>query len=260
MKAVASRDNPTFKQLRLLADDGREIRRRQQTLLDGPHLLRACLDAGKIPAMILLAESAQDNREAAELIARCAQVERVTFRDSLFAELSGVASPVGIAALIDLPPEPDAAVTGDCVLLDGIQDAGNVGTILRTAAAAGVTDVVLGAGCAGAWTPRVLRAAQGAHFQLRLHEQRELSAWLDAYSGQIAATVTRDGTSVFAAELAGPTAWLFGSEGRGVEPRLIERAGLRLTIPLAAGAESLNVAAAAAVCLFEAVRQRGLRA
>ena len=140
-----------------------------------------------------------------------------------------------------------------------MQDAGNVGTLLRTAAAAGVRDVLLGTGCAGAWTPRVLRAAQGAHFVLAIHEQVDLATFLHSYPGNSVATVARDGASLYALDLTRPTAWLVGNEGAGLAPELIAAAQTRATIPLSAGSESLNVAAAAAVCLFEMRRQRTAR-
>jgi TrmH family RNA methyltransferase len=144
-------------------------------------------------------------------------------------------------------------------LLDAVQDAGNVGTLLRTAAAAGVRDVLLGPGCAGVWTPRVLRAAQGAHFGLRIREQVDLADFLENYPGNSVATVARAGQSLYALDLKSPAAWLFGNEGSGLAPALIAAARTRATIPLAAGTESLNVAAAAAICLFEMRRQRTLR-
>jgi TrmH family RNA methyltransferase len=142
------------------------------------------------------------------------------------------------------------------LLLDAVQDAGNVGAILRTAAAAGVRNVLLGPGCAGAWTPRVLRGGQGAHFSLAIREQVDLAAALAAGSAQSVATVARGGRNLYELDLRGPIHWLVGNEGAGLSAELVAVAQLHATIPLAAGTESLNVAAATAVCLFEANRQR----
>ncbi len=141
-------------------------------------------------------------------------------------------------------------------MLDAVQDAGNIGTILRTAAAAGVTTVVLGEGCAGAWTPRVLRAGQGAHFSVRILEQVALPALLENSEIASYAAVAREGASLYATDLRAPCCWLFGNEGAGLSPPILERVRHRVTIPMAATTESLNVAAAAAVCLFEMQRQR----
>ena len=143
--------------------------------------------------------------------------------------------------------------------LDAVQDAGNVGAILRTAAAAGVADVLLGPGCAGVWTPRVLRAAQGAHFSLRLREGVELPTAVGAYPGASLAAMAGEGESIFDLNLSGDIAWIFGNEGSGIARPLADMATGRVTIPLARSTESLNVAAAAAVCLFEARRQQHLQ-
>lgn len=252
-RRIGSRDNPGFKALRALADDPR---RHGRAWLDGVHLVTTCLSRGVGIRQLLASESGQDNAEIAALLQAAPDVDRVILRDSLFREISGLASPTGIAAVIDIPPAPGGAIAGDAVLLDAVQDAGNVGTILRSAAAAGVRDVLLGAGCAGAWTPRVLRAGQGAHFSLAIREQVDLASELAACSASSIATVARDGTSLYDIDLSGPVLWLVGNEGAGLSPQLVAAAKIRATIPLAGGTESLNVAAATAVCLFEARRQR----
>lgn len=255
MKHVTSRDNAYFKQLRALVEDAREQRQRQQTLLDGVHLIDAFHQASGVPVELLLAESAQQTPEIQALLQRFPDVPQILLRDSLFRELSGVASPVGIAAVIAIPSAPPDHATTSCICLDAVQDAGNVGSILRTAAAAGVREIYLGKGCAGVWTPRVLRSAQGAHFSLRIREQVDLLALTPTLPMPAAATVAHQGTSLYQSDLRGPIAWILGNEGNGVSASLIAAAKLRVTIPLVE-AESLNVAAAAAVCLFEARRQQ----
>jgi len=256
MKHIASRDNATFKSLRALVESAREQRQRRQTLIDGLHLLEVYAQRGGVPATILLAESSLDNTEVMTRAAAFADVDVLIFKDALFRELSGVATPTGVAAVIAIPDECDALPTETCIMLDAIQDAGNVGSILRSAAAAGVRDVLLGPGSAGAWTPRVLRAAQGAHFSLNIREQADLPSLLEQLSMPGVATVVEGASSVYALDLSQPVAWLFGNEGAGLSDELIAAAKLRATIPLAAETESLNVAAAAAICLFEGRRQR----
>lgn len=267
MKAITSRDNPTLKALRLLLTDARKQRSSGRAVLEGPHLIAAALDHGVAPDLVVVSESALGNAEVATLLKRVGQAETLCLADALFRSLSELASPVGMLARIAIPsgpagavpPAPTFGVTGDCLLLDAVQDAGNVGTLLRTAAAAGVRDVLLGPGCAGAWMPRVLRAAQGAHFTLRIRERVDLAAFLQAYPGLSVATVARAGESLYALDLRPPIAWLFGNEGQGLAADLVALAKRHATIPLAIGNESLNVAAAAAVCLFEMRRQRGFR-
>jgi len=252
-RVITSRDNSSFKILRAVADDPR---RQGCALLDGIHLVATCFARGIAVKQLLVSESGQQNAEIAAVLRGAAGVDCVILRDALFREISGVRSPTGIAAVIDIPPAPEGAITSDAVMLDAVQDAGNVGTILRSAAAAGVRDVLLGTGCAGAWTPRVLRAGQGAHFSLAIRDQVDLPAALAASPVTSLATVARDGTSLYDVDLSGPIIWLVGSEGAGLSPQLIAAATIRATIPLAGGTESLNVAAATAVCLFEASRQR----
>ena len=269
MKTITSRDNPTLKSLRALLTDTRKQRASGQAVLEGPHLLAAALDHQVRPDLIVVCEGACTNPEVTGLLARAGKVETLCLPDPLFHSLSELAAPVGILARIAVPinaavpagavpPAPTFMPDGDCLLLDAVQDAGNVGTLLRTAAA-GVRDVLLGPGCAGAWSPRVLRAAQGAHFGLCIREQADLAGFLKHYSGNPVATVARDGASLYALDLRQPVAWLFGNEGAGLAPELVALAKRRSTIPLAAGSESLNVAAAAAVCLFEMRRQREFR-
>jgi TrmH family RNA methyltransferase len=259
-RPITSRANPSFKALRALADDPRAPRREGRTLVDGIHLVATCLARGVRIRQILFSESGRQHPEIVALLDQARGIDSLLFSDALFREIVGVATPTGIAAVIEIPSAAeDASIpsfAGDMVLLDAVQDAGNVGTILRTAAAAGVREVVLGSGCAGAWTPRVLRAGQGAHFSLRIREQVDLMRMLTTYGGTSIATVVHEGENLYALDLRQPLVWLFGNEGAGLAPALIAAARHRVTIPLVATSESLNVAVAAAVCLFEAARQR----
>ncbi|HUW38629.1 MAG TPA: RNA methyltransferase [Rhodocyclaceae bacterium] len=259
MKHIRSRDNPSFKALRSLAEDARERRRTGLSLLDGSHLVTAYRDKVGMPERLVVSERGAVQPEIIALQATLAGAETLLLADSLFAELSGVATPSGILALIRIPAVTEtSAGRGSCVLLDALQDAGNVGSILRSAAAAGIRDVFLGKGCAGAWTPRVLRSAQGAHFDLAIREQADLARVIENYSGSVVAATAHDAVPLYRLDLTGDIAWLFGNEGAGLSPELLSRAKFRAAIPMAPGSESLNVAAAAAVCLFEEVRQKRL--
>lgn len=253
MSIIASRQNPRFKALRALAE---EPRRHGAALADGIHLVATCLERGVTMQQLLVSESGLANPEIVALVARATRVECLRLSDALFREVTAIGTPTGIAAVIGIPVPGGGPLHGDAVLLEAVQDAGNVGAILRTAAAAGVNEVLLGPGCAGAWSMRVLRAAQGAHFSLSIREQVDLPAVVKAKRGLSIATVASGGADPYGIDLSGPVLWLFGNEGAGLSPALLGAADLAVTIPLAAGSESLNVAAAAAVCLFEARRQR----
>ncbi|WP_430434037.1 TrmH family RNA methyltransferase [Methyloversatilis sp.] len=255
MKHVQSRDNAQFKQLRKLATSSRARREAAETLIDGLHLFRSALDAGVRPKLAIVAERALDHAEVKAALAE--QGEAVLLlADALFDELSPTDTPTGLLGLIDIPAEAEAPITGDCLVLDAVQDSGNLGTLLRAAWATGVRDVLLTTGCAQAWSPKVLRAGQGAHFSLRIREHCDVAAALAGYPGRIVATRLDARSSLYALDLRGPVAWLFGNEGAGLSPAVSALATDPAIIPMPGAAESLNVAMAATVCLFEQVRQR----
>lgn len=254
MKLIQSRDNAFYKQLKKLAESGRERRKSGRTLLDGAHLVVAFEQAQGPVETLVVAESAQRQPEIARLIAGR---EITVLADPLLRELGLVDTPSGLLAIVAMPQARAAVdLAQDAVLLDGVQDPGNVGTLLRTAAAAGVRQVLLSPGCAAAWAPKVLRAGQGAHFVLNLVEDADLAAFVADYRGTTAVTCLDGASSLYEARWQGPLAWIFGAEGQGVRPELIAAAGLKIRIPMPGAVESLNVGAAAAVCLFEALRRR----
>ncbi|PKO39210.1 MAG: RNA methyltransferase [Betaproteobacteria bacterium HGW-Betaproteobacteria-4] len=254
MKLIQSRDNAFFKSLKRLAESGRERRKTGQTLLDGVHLVESYEAVFGPVETLIVAESALVGGEVAGFVEGR---ETVVLADALMRDLGLVDTPSGLLALIKTP-RAIATVNRkkDAILLDGVQDPGNVGTLLRTAAAAGVAQALLSPGCAAAWSPKVLRAGQGAHFALAIHEEVDLAGFMAGYEGITAVTCLDGATSLYRAELAGPVAWVFGAEGLGVRQELIELAGQRIRIPMPGTVESLNVGAAAAVCLFEMVRRR----
>ena len=258
MKRISSRDNPQVKYLHALASSGRERRKSGETLLDGAHLLMAALDAGLMPRMLIVSESGQHKPELADLLARLAGVPTISLPDPLFAHVSPVDTPSGLLALIAIPSTDfPAGLPNSVLLLESVQDAGNLGTILRTAAAAGVRCALLTEGCAQAWSPKVLRAGMGAHFVMDIFERVKAGEMVSRFDGQVLATgLGADARSVFELDLCGPVMWLFGAEGAGLSEATQQLATARVKIPMPGQMESLNVAAAAAICLFEQVRQR----
>lgn len=254
MKLIQSRDNAFFKSLKRLAESGRERRKTGQTLLDGLHLIKAYESAFGLVETLIVAESA---REVGEISAFVEGRDVVVLVDHLLRDLGLVDTPSGVLAVARMPTATVAVDrTNDAILLDGVQDPGNVGTLLRTAAAAGIKQALLSPGCAAAWSPKVLRAGQGAHFALAIHEDVDLIAFVADYQGTSAVTTLEQATSLYQAQWDGPLAWVFGSEGLGVSAELLAAARLRIRIPMPGAVESLNVAAAAAICLFEMLRRR----
>ena len=254
MQLIRSRANPFFKSLKRLAESGRERRQTGRTLLDGVHLVTAYEAVHGPVETLVVGESALAGSEIAGLVAG----RRIFgLADSLLRDLGLVETPSGLLA-VAVVPEATVAVDleKDAILLDGVQDPGNVGAILRTAAAAGIGQALLGPGCAAVWSPKVLRAGQGAHFALTIHEDADLAGFMAGYRGTTAVTCLDDATSLYDACWEGPLTWVFGAEGLGVRRELIDVAHLQIRIPMPGAVESLNVAAAAAVCIFEALRRR----
>lgn len=259
MSVLRSRDNPRVRRWHALTSDGRARRSARSALIEGPHLLAAYLDSGARPRAVLVSESGKKRPEIAALVQRSG-IAPVTLPDALFRWLADAASPAGLAAEIEIPvPAALPVAPGDCVFLEGIQDAGNVGAILRSAAAFGLRHAVLSRGCADPWSPKVLRAAMGGHFSLHVGEAEDLPAVLGRFRGTLICTVARGGRALAELELAGDAGWIFGAEGRGVSAQIASLAAERATIPLAPCAESLNVAAAAAICFYERSRRLSTR-
>ena len=257
MKRISSAANPGFKALRELVDSSRERRQSGLSILDGIHLVQAYQGGVGVPEEIWLSESGLENNEIKQIIKEIPSSRILLLSDSLFAQLSHVVTPTGIVAVVKTPrPRPAPAQMEACLMLEDLQDPGNLGSILRTAAAAGVRHVLLSKSSVHAWSPRVLRAGMGAHFMLDIHEQVDLAATARAFKGQVVATSRNAARSVYDADLAGNVALLFGNEGSGLSRALRGGAHAEVSIPMPGKLDSLNVAAAVAVCLFERVRQR----
>jgi len=259
MKEIKSADNARFRTLLRLNESARERRKSGYSLLDGIHLVAAYREHCGAPEEIIVSRSGLADPQIAALLPRLPE-PAVLLADGLFRQLSSVATPTGIIALVKTPRPavpPDEAVSS--LLLEDIQDPGNLGSILRSAAAAGVEQVILSRGSVHAWSPRVLRAGMGAHFGLRIHESADLLKAIAAFHGRVVATRQGAPRTVFDVDLTGTVALLFGNEGSGLSASSLGAAHEIVSIPMPGKSESLNVAAAAAVCLFERVRQQRTR-
>lgn len=254
-KRITSRDNPFCKSLLKLATSSRARREAGQTLLDGPHLLRAWLDAGRRPLHLVLNEGARGDAEILELLARCEDVPLALLDDALFRPLSELKTPNGLLALVNIPP-PAKQEANFILLLEDIQDPGNLGAILRSAAAAGCDALFLSPGCADAWSPKVLRAGMGGHNSIVINEKSNLVEIASSFEGRLFAASLEAKIALYDCDLRGKVAFAIGNEGAGLSQDLLAKAHRRFIIPMPGRVESLNAAAAAAVCLFEAVRQR----
>ena len=258
MKHIASRDNIHFKALKKLCQSGRERRKTGQTVLDGMHLIESYVQHVGALDEIVVSESGAQRREISRYLESSQAGNAISvLSDELYADLATVETPSGIMAVAALPRSARGLNQEiDALLLDGVQDPGNLGSILRSAAAAGFKQVLLSADCAQVWSPKTLRAGMGAHFLLDIHESCDLPAFLGGYRGQAVLTALDAKLDLYSLELRHAVAWVFGNEGQGVRLEVAESTPLSVRIPMPGSTESLNVAAAAAVCLFETVRQR----
>ncbi|UJP05214.1 MAG: RNA methyltransferase [Nitrosomonas sp.] len=255
MPIITSRNHPLIKQLIKLESSAAYRRKTGLTLLDGEHLLQAYLAEAGVPQLVIMTQSYAEQNGYAPLAGGTCKTATVS--DALFQLFSPVKTPAGILGLIAIPKP--GQLFGEkirySVLLEDIQDPGNLGSIIRSAAAAGVEDVYLSKHCADAWSPKTLRAAMGAHFLLRMHELCNLPQVAQEFPGTVIATALGASVSLYEAVLTGAVAFAFGNEGAGLSDDLLQTVAAVVAIPMPGKTESLNVAAAAAICLFEKVRQ-----
>lgn len=283
MKHISSRDNPLFKQLQRIAagkrtlldqplasavghtqhdavahgKQGNRYDARRPILLEGVHLCQAWLQHQGMPEIALFdAERMATNAELQDLASVLAHEVGYTCDPRLAQALSQVQHGQGVFFVAQTPvPQVPARIAHNCIWLDRVQDPGNAGTLLRTAAAAGIQHAYFSEGCVAAWTPKVLRSAQGAHFVMTIYEHANLQGLHERLDIPLVATALDGADSLFAATLPAHCAWLMGNEGQGASSELLALADQRVFIPQVAEVESLNVAVAAGICLFEQRRQ-----
>lgn len=249
---ISSRENALLKDLRRLAQDSTAYRKQGRVWVEGDHLCRAAVARGLRPALAVFAESFWPR---ARTEWGTAAEKTVLVTDSLLASLSGLESPAPMALVIELPATPVLDATMPSVLLDRLQDAGNVGAILRSAGAFGFRQVIALRGTAGLWSPKVLRAGMGAHFGLRLIESVGPEV-LEQLEIPILATSSHQGEYLHRAKLPWPCVWALGHEGQGLGDEVRAHAALAVRIVQPGGEESLNVACAAAICLHASASQQ----
>lgn len=252
-KHITSRDNAIFKHLRKLAENKRERSKEGKTLLDGVHLIEGYLQTFGEPELVIIPEG-KSTHEAANMIQHLGDVNTVMFPTLMFSELTSVTSSTGVLALVKTPSIAMPETIGFALMLEDIQDPGNLGSMLRTALGAGVDAVYLSKGCTDAWSPKCLRGGQGAQFHLPIIEGVDIIESIEGFAGSSYAT-TLAGDSVYTKDLTQPTAFVIGNEGAGLTDGAVNAATAQVSIPMHAQLESLNAAAAAAVCLFERQRQ-----
>lgn len=245
LERITSASNPLIKELRKLSTDNTAYRKQGRVWLAGDHLCRAALLRGFKPVLGLFSESFWPQAQS-----KWAQqaIKNIVIPDILLTQISGLESAASMGFVMDLPAQPMLQPTVASLILDRVQDAGNVGSMLRSAAAFGFAQVIALKGTAALWSPKVLRAGMGAHFGLQLLEGVEPDA-LQALAVPLVVTSSHNGVVLGQTRLPTPCAWVMGHEGQGVSEHLMAQAAVKVRIAQPGGEESLNVAAAAAICL-----------
>ncbi len=257
LKRIESRDNAQVKALVKLAASASERRRTGTTLIEGERLVAAYRDSGGTAETIAVGESAYAKPGIRSLVDAAPARVKLLLSDRVVEKVSQVVTASGVVAVVEAPKPPEIPrELGAAVLIENLQDPGNLGSILRSAAAAGIRDVFLSPGSVFAWSPKTVRAGMGAHFFLSIHENADLADVARRCKGRVVATEPRAKASLYETKLDGAVAWLFGNEGAGLSEAGRGVATDWVRIPMPGKSESLNVAAAAAICLFEQVRQR----
>ncbi len=244
LERIHSPDNPTLKRIRHLLRDGASYRRSDWIWVEGDHLIRAAVERGwSAQTVVWTREALQLWPQGLNLDARHVEVDVTLMRD-----LSTLETPAKVGALLAFKPVETVQVGVATVVLDRLQDPGNAGSILRSASAMGFRQVLALRGTVALWSPKVVRAGMGAHFHLHVVEQLSAQA-LAQLQLPLLATSSHQGEWLHQARLPWPCAWLMGHEGQGVHEALMAQAAQTLRIAQPGGEESLNVAAAAAICL-----------
>jgi len=258
MEAISSRQNPLVKRFRELATHGTA---NGDLLLDGEHLLREALASGvpvEVAAIATRFSAAPLVREAANAGARI-----VTVTDQVLAAVSPVRTPSGVVAIAHLNPATVKDVTASTpqlvLVLNGIQDAGNVGAIVRAAEACGATGIITTEGTADPFGWKALRGGMGSTFRVPIAARQSIEstlAGLRAGGIRTLATVPGSGTPLPDCDLRGAVAIVLGAEGTGLPAPILASCDARVAIPMRPPVESLNVSIAAALVVYEASRQR----
>ena len=258
MLRVTSRNNPRLVEAAALISSSRDRRKAGRCVLEGEHLIGVYLNRAGLPESLIVVEDRLADPRFRALVVRVPERDVIAVPAALFGEVSTLPAAIGVLAVVTTPAPSLPAPASLHLLLEDVQDPGSVGAMLRTAAAAGVEQVLLSKHCAFAWAPKVLRAGQGAHFLTTIVEDVDLVAWARAFrrSGRVLATVADGGADLYATRFPSRVAIVIGNEGAGLSAALRNEADALISIPMPGGAESLNAAAAAAVMLFECVRQR----
>jgi TrmH family RNA methyltransferase len=256
MEKITSAQNPLIKKLVQLSKKASSRKKTGQTILDGVHLCEEYLVKVGAPEICVVASGAESG-EVAKIVEQCLakNVRIIELPKSLFEKISPLVEGIGVLFAVKVPHENEFNSKANSLILENIQDPGNLGAILRSAVAFGIEQIICSSGTVSAWSPKVLRAGMGAHFAVKIFENQDLAEVIGKLEIPVLATSLEAKKSIYEEDLRGTQAWIFGNEGKGVSAEIQKMATKKVIIPQSSKVESLNVAMAATVCLSESWRQ-----
>ena len=258
MKKISSAQNPLVKKLVQLSEKQSFRNKQKMTIIEGAHLTAEWLKRFGAPDFCVISSSSKRSEEVEVIIQKCEELntEIIELEAKIYSKISPVIEGVGILFVVEIPKNQGVNFCEDSIILDRIQDPGNLGTILRSAVGFGVKQIICSKGTVSAWSPKVLRAGMGAHFQLEIFENEDLREAIENLKVLTFATSLKAQKTIYDEDFTVNTAWIFGNEGSGVSEEVLSKVKKKVIIPQVGEIESLNVAMAATVCLAEQARQR----
>lgn len=252
---IGSKDNPLVKRIVRLANESKFRHSEEQAVIYGEHLLQEAIKYGLVEQVLIFEDAVEKYQDLINSLTNPQAIKLVSIE--IMRKLNILDSLSDIVAVIKIKPTAaEPSLTQDSLVLENIQDPGNLGTILRAAYASGITQIILSPKSVDAYNPKVLRASQGIQFGLQIYAGVELAQWLVKYSGQVLAMVPQANLNLYQQDLILTTALVLGNEGSGLSRELLAQIKTQISIPMLGGAESLNLAMAATIGLFEMSRQR----
>lgn len=257
MQVISSSKNILVKKFIQLSSSSKARKKQGLTIVEGIHLTSEYLQKVGSPEYCILASDI-DNSEINDIVLECQKrkVKIITIEQNIYAKISPVITSAGIIFVVkNNNNTADINYKISTVILDGVQDAGNLGTILRSAVATGVKQIICSQNTVSAWSPKVLRAGMGAHYSLNIIENQNLTDIVPNFKVPIFTTSLKATNSIYQTNLSGEVVWIFGNEGQGVSKGIQALVTNHIIIPQSSNIESLNVAMAATICMFEKMRQ-----
>lgn len=252
---ITSRDNALIKKIIKLASDSSYRKMQKLAVISGKNLIIEALKHNLLNELLISRESF---KKYAEIIEAHSSDKVYILDEAVISKINLVESHADIIGVVKIKASilDESAYLEDCLILENISDPGNLGTILRLSSATNIKNIIMSNNSTDAYSPKVLRSSAGIQFSLNIYTNVELNDFINKYQGSLLATTPHTDQTIYTMNLKTQIGWVFGNEGSGISATLLAKIKNKVSIPMPGNVESLNVAMAATVCLFEMVRQR----